>query len=334
MKLNLFEEKTDLEVQITKNKGEKMEETLKMKIDCHLIKETIVAHLIRKKDEDPENIWKGFRLIQSEFDSIKDFQNTNLDHFLQRLYLSIPELEKIEISHFNENGEKITRYIDKNSNPKVLISLSGGLDSTTLLYYLINKGAKIEAISFNYGSKHNDIEIEYAKKTCEKLNINHHIIELDFINKYFKSDLLQNGGAIPEGHYQAENMKSTVVPFRNGIFLSISAGIAESYDCEFIALASHSGDHAIYPDCRPIFTKAMFEAIKYGTEKEIYLIAPFNEITKTDIVKLGNKLNVDFSLTYSCYNGREKHCGKCGTCIERKEAFAEAKVLDPTIYEE
>ena len=271
-----------------------MEETLKMRINCHLIKETITVHLVRKKDEDPGNIWKGFRLIQSEFDSIKDFQNTNLDHFLQRLYLSIPELEKIEI----ENGEKITRYIDKNSNPKVLISLSGGLDSTTLLYYLINKGAKIEAISFNYGSKHNDIEIEYAKKTCEKLGINHQVIDLDFVNKYFKSDLLKSGGEIPEGHYQAENMKSTVVPFRNGIFLSISAGIAESYDCEFIALASHSGDHAIYPDCRPIFTKAMSEAIKYGTEKEIYLIAPFNEITKTDIVKLGNKLNVDFSLTY------------------------------------
>lgn len=311
-----------------------MEETLKIQINCHLAKEIIVVHLIRKKDEDSEDVWKDFRSIQSEFDSIKDFQNINFDHFLQRLYLSIPRVEKIEISHFNENEEKITRYIDKNSNPKVLISLSGGLDSTTLLYYLINKGAKVEAISFNYGSKHNNIEIEYAKKICKKLNINHRIIKLDFINEHFKSDLLQNGGVIPEGHYQAENMKSTVVPFRNGIFLSISAGIAESCGCEFIALASHSGDHAIYPDCRTTFTKAMFEAIKYGTEKEIYLIAPFNKITKTDIVKLGNELNVDFSLTYSCYNGREKHCGKCGTCIERKEAFAEAKVSDPTIYEE
>lgn len=217
---------------------------------------------------------------------------------------------------------------------KVLVVLSGGLDSTTALYWALKQGYEVEALTFNYGSKHNEQENQYAKKTCEKLGIKDTVIPMDFIGKYFKSDLLKSGGEIPEGYYTAENMKSTVVPFRNGIMLAVAAGFAESNGCEAIVLGNHSGDHAIYPDCRPEFIEGMEKAISCGTEKNIKLISPFCNISKTDIVKLGNELGVDFSLTYSCYKGKEKHCGKCGTCTERKEAFEQAGVADPTEYEE
>lgn len=257
----------------------------------------------------------------------------NFEKIVKYIYLATPEI--IEIQIIKTKGETITLNKEelKKNSLKALLSLSGGLDSTVLLYYLINKGLEIKAISFDYGSKHNDREIPCAVNICKKLGIDHQIICLDFINKHFKSDLLQNGGEIPEGHYAADNMKSTVVPFRNGIMLSISAGIAESNDCDFIALASHSGDHTVYPDCRPEFTKAFSEAIFFGTEKEIQLVAPFNDISKAKIVELGNELGVDFSLTYSCYKGGDKHCGKCGTCVERKEAFNSANIKDPTTYE-
>lgn len=217
---------------------------------------------------------------------------------------------------------------------KALVILSGGLDSTTALYWAIKKYAEVETLTFNYGSKHNDIENEYAKKTCEKLGIKNTIIHLDFMNKYFKSDLLQSGGDIPEGYYTAENMKSTIVPFRNGIMLAIAGGFAESNDCDVLVLGNHSGDHAIYPDCRPSFIQGIATAIYEGTWKHIEVMSPFCEMTKTDIVKMGKELGVDFSLTYSCYKGKEKHCGKCGTCTERKEAFEKAGIKDVTEYEE
>lgn len=217
---------------------------------------------------------------------------------------------------------------------KALVVLSGGLDSTTALYWAKKKYDDVEAISFNYGSKHNDIEFSYAERTCKKLNVKITRINLDFINKYFKSDLLKSGGEIPEGYYTAENMKSTVVPFRNGIMLSIAGGFAESNDCDVLVLGNHSGDHAIYPDCRPEFIEGIKKAIYEGTAKNIEVVSPFCNISKTDVVKIGADLGVDFSLTYSCYKGKEKHCGKCGTCTERKEAFEQAGVKDPTIYEE
>ena len=217
---------------------------------------------------------------------------------------------------------------------KALVVLSGGLDSTTALYWALTQFEEVETITFNYGSKHNDIENAYAKKTCEKLGVKNTVIHLDFMNKYFKSDLLQSGGEIPEGYYTAENMKSTVVPFRNGIMLSIAAGFAESNDCDTLVLGNHSGDHAIYPDCRPEFIEGIAKAIYNGTAKNISVVSPFCNISKTDIVKIGAKLGVDFSLTYSCYKGKETHCGKCGTCQERIEAFEQAGVKDPTVYKE
>ena len=218
-------------------------------------------------------------------------------------------------------------------NKKALVVFSGGMDSTVCLYWAIKHYKEVETISFNYGSKHNEQEYKYALKTCEKLNIKNTKRNLDFINWYFKSDLLKSGGEIPEGYYTEENMKSTVVPFRNGIMLSISAGFAESQNCDVLILGNHSGDHAIYPDCRNSFIDGIKKAIYEGTEKNIEVVSPFCNLTKTDICKLGNELGVDFSLTYSCYKGHEKHCGKCGTCTERIEAFKNAGVKDPTEYE-
>lgn len=217
---------------------------------------------------------------------------------------------------------------------KALVVFSGGLDSTTALYYAVKHFDEVETLSFTYGSKHNDIEHRYALKTCEKLNIKNTLISLDFIEQYFKSDLLKSGGSIPEGYYTEENMKSTVVPFRNGIMLAIAAGFAESNDIDIIILGNHSGDHAIYPDCRPKFIANMAGAIREGTEKKIKVLSPFCDMSKTDIVKLGEELGVDFSLTYSCYKGSEQHCGKCGTCQERIEAFNLAGVKDPTEYKD
>jgi 7-cyano-7-deazaguanine synthase len=156
------------------------------------------------------------------------------------------------------------------------------------------------------------------------------VIPLGFIGQYFKSDLLLSGGAIPEGGYAEENMKSTVVPFRNGIMLAVAAGLAESYGLDTVLLANHSGDHAIYPDCRPEFVEAMDAAVKAGTYEGIRVVSPYCDITKRDIALRGRAIGLDYSLTYSCYKGGEKHCGKCGTCTERKEAL---EGFDPTEYE-
>ncbi|MGC9150815.1 MAG: 7-cyano-7-deazaguanine synthase QueC [Microbacter sp.] len=211
---------------------------------------------------------------------------------------------------------------------KALLVYSGGLDSTTLLYQY-HKEIQL-AVSFHYGSKHNDREIKYAKENCKKFGIEQLIIPLDFIHQYFKSDLLKNGGDIPEGHYADENMKQTIVPFRNGIMLSIAVGLAESRDLDTVLLGNHFGDHAIYPDCRRSFIDAFAEASREGTLNNISVVSPYCDITKRDIALIGKSLQVDYSKTYSCYKGGEKHCGKCGTCIERKEAL---EGFDPTIYE-
>ena len=212
---------------------------------------------------------------------------------------------------------------------KGLLIYSGGLDSTTLLYEY--KDSIDLAVTFDYGSKHNAKEIACAKENCQRLGIKHLIIPLGFIGQYFKSDLLQSGGEIPEGSYADENMKSTVVPFRNGIMLAVAAGLAESYGLDTVLLANHSGDHAIYPDCRPEFIDAFSAAVKAGTYEGIKVVSPYCNITKRDIALRGKAIGLDYSLTYSCYKGGEKHCGKCGTCVERKEAL---EGFDPTEYAE
>lgn len=212
-----------------------------------------------------------------------------------------------------------------------IIILSGGMDSVTLLYD--HQYDIALAVTFDYGSNHAKREIECAKYHCQKLGIKHIIIPLEFMGKYFKSSLLSGADKIPEGHYADENMKSTVVPFRNGIMLSIACGIAESNNLHNVMLANHAGDHAIYPDCRATFIESMSEAMAYGTYEHVKIVAPYTSLSKTDIAKIGKRLDIDYTKTYSCYKGGEHHCGVCGTCVERKEALRDAGIEDRTIYD-
>lgn len=212
-----------------------------------------------------------------------------------------------------------------------VIILSGGMDSVTLLYEYRDRVAL--AVTFDYGSNHNRREAAFAKLHCERLGIEHLLIPLDFIHQYFKSSLLEGAEAIPEGHYAAENMKSTVVPFRNGIMLSIACGIAESRGLKNVMIANHFGDHSIYPDCRAGFVEAMSQAMSEGTYDGVKVFAPYTGISKTDIARHGATLGIDYTETYSCYKGGAKHCGKCGTCVERKEALHDAGIDDRTEYE-
>ena len=213
-----------------------------------------------------------------------------------------------------------------------LIALSGGVDSTTLLYEYREEVAC--AVGFDYGSKHNARELAAAKAICRELEIPYLIIPLAFIGEYFRSDLLLSGGEMQLGDYSEENMSSTVVPFRNGIMLSILAGLAESRDLQQVLIANHFGDHAIYPDCRESFVKPMGEAITAGTSNGVKLVAPYTKLTKAEIVARGTRLGVPYGKTYSCYQGGERHCGRCGTCRERHEAFVANGLEDPTLYEE
>ncbi len=213
-----------------------------------------------------------------------------------------------------------------------LIALSGGVDSTTLLYEYREEIAC--AVGFDYGSKHNARELAAAKAICRKLEIPYLIIPLAFIGEYFRSDLLLSGGEMQLGDYSEENMSSTVVPFRNGIMLSVLAGLAESRDLQQVLIANHFGDHAIYPDCRESFVKPMGEAITAGTSNGVKLMAPYTKLTKAEIVARGTRLGVPYGKTYSCYQGGERHCGRCGTCRERHEAFVANGLEDPTLYEE
>ena len=211
----------------------------------------------------------------------------------------------------------------------VLIA-SGGMDSTTMLYDYKDRIAL--AISFDYGSNHNNREIPFAQLHCKRLGIKHIVINLAFFKQYFKSSLLEGADAIPEGNYDDDNMVSTVVPFRNGIMLSIAAGIAESNGLKFIMMANHGGDHAIYPDCRSEFVDAFDKAAQAGTYIGVHLITPYTHWTKADIARRGAELGIDYSETWSCYKGGDIHCGKCGTCVERREAVAEAGIQDKTEY--
>lgn len=213
-----------------------------------------------------------------------------------------------------------------------LMVLSGGMDSVTMLH---EYASSIDmAVTFNYGSNHNAREIACAKSHCKELGIELITIDLSFIGRYFHSSLLEGADAIPEGDYDFDNMKSTVVPFRNGIMLAAAAGLAESHGLTRVMIANHAGDHALYPDCRASFIKAMATAISEGTYENIMLYAPYTMLTKADIAIRGKQLGLDYSTTYSCYKGGEHHCGKCGTCLERRQALAEAGITDTTIYDD
>lgn len=212
-----------------------------------------------------------------------------------------------------------------------LMVLSGGMDSVTMLY---EYASTIDlAVNFVYGSNHNERELEMARYHCQKLGIELVEIALPFIGELFNSSLLEGAETVPDADYDFDNMKSTVVPFRNGIMLAAAAGLAESRGLSAVMIANHSGDHAIYPDCRDGFIKAMSKAIAEGTYEHIELRAPYTLLSKSQIVEHGKLYGVDYGMTYSCYKGGEIHCGTCGTCRERKQAFAEAGLADPTSYE-
>ncbi len=216
---------------------------------------------------------------------------------------------------------------------KVVVLCSGGMDSVTALHRAHREHAVTAAVSFDYGSKHNHREIPFAAEQSARLGVPHEVVRLDFIGRLFASTLLQSGGDVPEGHYEDATMRQTVVPFRNAIMLAIAAGFAESRGAAGLVIAAHGGDHAVYPDCREEFLRAMGEAMRHGTYAGIALLRPFIALTKADIAREGARLGVDYSRTWSCYKGGEVHCGKCGTCVERREAFLLAGLPDPTVYQ-
>ena len=217
---------------------------------------------------------------------------------------------------------------------KVCVLLSGGMDSVTVLHEALRTDEVVACLTFDYGSKHNICEIPFARLHARRHGIPHHTVALDFMERLFKSDLLRSGGAIPDGHYAEASMQRTVVPFRNGILLAVAAGFAESVGAGGVVIAAHAGDHAIYPDCREPFLRAMGEAMGEGTYAHIQLLRPFIGMDKAQIASRGAELGVDFSETWSCYKGGSIHCGVCGTCVERREAFVLAGLADPTVYEQ
>ena len=213
-----------------------------------------------------------------------------------------------------------------------LMVLSGGMDSVTMLHEFHERIAL--AVTFDYGSNHGAREMKMAQLHCQRLGIPHKVISLPFIHEMFHSSLLEGADAIPEGHYADENMRSTVVPFRNGIMLAVCAGLAEDSGLAHVMLANHAGDHSIYPDCRPEFVEAMSKAVQSGTYTKTDVRAPYTLLTKADIARRGAAMGIDYAETWSCYKGGDVHCGRCGTCVERREALAEAGVKDTTVYEE
>jgi 7-cyano-7-deazaguanine synthase len=216
---------------------------------------------------------------------------------------------------------------------KVVVLCSGGMDSVTALHWAAREHDVRGVVSFDYGSKHNPRELPFAAEHAARLGVRHEVVALPFIGQLFASDLLAGGGPVPDGHYADDNMRRTVVPFRNAIMLSIAAGFAESTGAEGLVIAAHAGDHTIYPDCREDFMQAMGDAMRLGTYAGIRLLRPFIAMDKAGIAREGARLGVDFARTWSCYKGGAVHCGTCGTCVERREAFALAGLEDPTRYE-
>lgn len=220
---------------------------------------------------------------------------------------------------------------------KTVAVISGGMDSVTLAYMLDSEGHDLTLISFDYGQRHKK-ELECAAKCGDNLGVPHHIVDLSCLTPLVANSSLTNKNiAVPDGHYAADTMKKTVVPNRNSIMMNIAAGLAVSIGARHVATGVHGGDHYIYPDCRPAFIKSLDTLLTVANEgfidTKFTVIAPYLYWTKADIVTVGNDLNVQWNDTWSCYKGGDIHCGACGTCFERREAFIEAGVQDPTLYE-
>ncbi|MCT6699595.1 7-cyano-7-deazaguanine synthase QueC [Rheinheimera sp. 4Y26] len=215
---------------------------------------------------------------------------------------------------------------------KVVVIYSGGMDSFTVLHNAIRAGHQVYALSFNYGQRHVK-ELICAQNVCQELGIHHKIVDISAINQLIGGSSLTDDIEVPEGHYAADNMKSTVVPNRNMILLSLAVGYAVSLDAQAVYYGAHSGDHFIYPDCRPEFVQKMHDVCQIANYEPVDIISPYLHQTKIEILKDGLQMGLDYSKTWTCYNGREKACGKCGSCQERLEAFALNQVTDPLPYE-
>lgn len=215
---------------------------------------------------------------------------------------------------------------------KAVVVYSGGMDSFTVLNTAIQSGLEVYALSFNYGQKHSK-ELEVAALVCKELNISHKVVDITAINSLMSNSSLTGDADIPEGHYEDENMKSTVVPNRNMVLLSMAIAYAVSLEADKVYYGAHSGDHHIYPDCRPEFVEAMNAVSKIANYQSVEIITPFLHASKGEILKAGLDMQLDYGKTWTCYNGREKSCGKCGACYERLEAFAEQNTADPLDYE-
>ena len=215
---------------------------------------------------------------------------------------------------------------------KIVLIFSGGMDSTVLLYDLISQNKEVIAVSFDYGQKHKK-ELLAAKRIAEENKIEHQVLDISSLTQHISNSSLTNSEIeVPDGHYASSNMAITVVPNRNMIFLSIAAGFAINRGIHQLAYGAHRGDHFIYADCREEFVSAISQTFKLCDNTPVILQAPYLNYSKADICKLGSKLNVPFVNTWSCYKGHDLHCGQCGTCFERREAFVDAGVVDPTIY--
>lgn len=212
---------------------------------------------------------------------------------------------------------------------KTVVLLSGGLDSTVLLAGLHAAGHDCRTLSVLYGQRHR-VEVDRARAVSARYGVLHEVVELP--PSLMAGSAITGGGDVPHGHYEHESMRRTVVPNRNMLLLSAAGAVAVRDGCGAVAYAAHAGDHHIYPDCRPEFAEAMGRALALCADRPVALLRPFVTWTKADIVREGSRLGVPFPLTWSCYEGGEKHCGLCGTCFERREAFQLAGVLDPTEY--
>jgi 7-cyano-7-deazaguanine synthase len=215
---------------------------------------------------------------------------------------------------------------------KVVVIFSGGMDSFTVLNVAAQQGHDIYALSFDYGQRHKK-ELDYASRACMKLGVKHKIIDISAINQLIGGSSLTDDIDVAEGHYEEQSMKSTVVPNRNMILLSMAVGYAVSIGANKVFYGAHSGDHAIYPDCRPEFVERMNDVCAIANYEKVEIVTPFLEQSKIDILTAGLKMNLDYNLTWTCYNGRELACGKCGACQERLEAFTKNNVVDPLEYE-
>ena len=215
---------------------------------------------------------------------------------------------------------------------KVVVIYSGGMDSFTVLNKALQQGHEVYALSFDYGQRHVK-ELKVAAQVCEKLGVSHKIVDISAINQLIGGSSLTDDIEVPEGHYEEESMKSTIVPNRNMILLSLAVGYAVSLKASKVYYGAHSGDHAIYPDCRPEFVQKMDDVCRIANYDAVEFFSPYLNNTKIDILTDGLKMGLDYSQTWTCYNGRDKACGKCGACQERLEAFALNNVTDPIEYE-